>query len=286
MYEILNEKTYVHKILNENYVDPYINNPLRILAKHYVIEGYTKKQVYDEVINYACKHYQKDKGGEKNNRKYEKEELELKVEKFAKKAINKRKQLEKREKTYKLFEIDKIHITKNELYKISMLNNFTMERLAYVMLVLSKIYKAKYGNIDSDYRVECNRNVFDEAFVPYTTKNKHLINEMKQTGHLQPDEDRSDSRYVKVMFADKDDDSEIAITILDFRNFAYTYDQYRGSKMIKNCTECNVLFEKKSSTHKYCDKCKRDKELQHHRERMKKCRENKNVMVRESAKNP
>ncbi|MGG1663076.1 hypothetical protein [Brevibacillus sp. NRS-1366] len=285
MDQILNEVKYINRILNERYVDPKTYNSLRILAKYYAIKGLKKKEIHNEVFKYACKHYLKtqEKGGV--NKKYEMDELEKVVTKYVNSLTSQKKKLEKGGKVFKLYGIESISITKNELYKISMLSNHELERLAYVMLVLSKIAKAKSDYLDGVYSIYCNSDVFKESFLSYSYKNKCLINEMKQTGHVQPNEEYGNSRLVKLLYADNDNDSEIAITIIDFRNFAYTYDQYRGSKMIKNCSGCNVLFEKRSSTHKYCDACKRENELQKTRKRVMRYK-NKKVTVRESEENP
>ncbi|OPH47609.1 hypothetical protein BC351_10480 [Paenibacillus ferrarius] len=276
MEKILNEKKYLHKIIFENYIDPNLFNPIRLLVKYYVVNGLDKRKVYNCVLRYACNIYKKvDKiKNDKVNKRYEEEELEDIVKKNVNYYFQKKKKLIKENKELRLTDIDQIHITKNELYKISMLSNFELERLAYVMLVLSKIGRAKSDNCQDNvnYGVFCNREVFEEAFLSYSYKNKLLINELKQTGHVSPNQENGKSIFVKVLFADKDEDSEVAITITDFRNFAYTYDQFRGSKVITKCKICGITFQKKSKGHKYCEDCQKEKQLEFKRKSINKKR--------------
>lgn len=276
MEKILNEKKYVHKIIVDNYIDPNLFNSLRLLVKYYVVNGLDKRRVYNYVFRYASRNYKKDEKikNDKVNKRYEEEELEEIVKKNVNYCFQKKKKLIKENKELRLTEIDQIHITKNELYKISMLSNFELERLAYVMLVLSKIGRAKSSNnqVNTNLGVFCNREVFEEAFLSYSYKNKMLINELKQTGHVSPNQENGKSIYVKVLFADKDEDSEVAITISDFRNFAYTYDQFRGNKLITKCKICEIRFQKKSKNHKYCEACQKDKQLEFKRKSINKKR--------------
>lgn len=275
METILNEKKYIRKIIDENYIDPNPYNSLRLLTKFHVVNGLKRNNVYSSVLEYAKCHYLKTNKNKSNKYRVllDEELIEEIVKKTVDYFINKKSKLQNENKELHLLEINQIHITKNELYMISMLNNIDLERLAFVMLVQSKINKVKTNNeTTTDYGVYCTRDIFSESFLPFSVKSKMMINELKQTGHVSPNQESSKSVYVRLLYADTKEKSEPAIIIKDFRNFGYEYDKFRGNKLIANCKVCSVLFQKHSRNQKYCEKCKKEKELQHKRDSIKKAR--------------
>ena len=67
-----------------------------------------------------------------------------------------------------------------------------------------------------------------------------------------------DCTNIKVNYIDND--SKIAITISDFRNFVYEYLRYFNPEKYIQCTECNKLIKPTNNRQMYCKECWKDKE--------------------------
>jgi len=59
---------------------------------------------------------------------------------------------------------------------------------------------------------------------------------------------------------------------IDFDKVGLVYDYYKGDK-VKECAFCGVLIKVTTSNNLYCETCKKEKQLEHQRESMKKKRQ-------------
>lgn len=256
--KILNEKRHVEKLLNESFLS---SNPLadmRVLIKHYVIQGKKKKEVITEVMNFLSNRIKKNK--------FDCEKWEKNVTSAFNRIIREKKKKVCKGKDFFLYEINDIHITQTELKKIRIINDEEQEKLAFVILVNSKINKLKYGN--EMYGVSCNRKLYLEAELKFTHANKKLINELKGKGLIVPSKHHQ-SDYIEVLFVDESvNDNDLVL--LDFRDYVLEYCRWRGDAI--GVCSCRKPYRITSNAQIKCKECAHKDQLLWRREHMKKIR--------------
>lgn len=157
---------------------------------------------------------------------------------------------EKRSKVDMLI-INELHVTRGELQTISSLNNNKLEKLAFVLLVYSKIYNVK--NKNNTYWVNSDvKDVFSDCKVTLTKhKQELMIHELLNLGLVDTSR-KVDCTNIRVNYSDNNDES--AITITDFRDIVYYYLRWKGHNIVE-CSKCSRMFRKNKNVHKYCNAC-------------------------------
>jgi hypothetical protein len=165
-------------------------------------------------------------------------------------------------KNYQMFDVNPIKITKNEINEIKKLDNIRLEKLAFVLLVYAKIYNQMNSN-DSNWVNEHHRHIFSDAKIA-VTKNEQgkMIHTLKEKGYVDVSV-MVDCTNIKVNYIEND--SEIAITISDFRNFVYEYLKYFNPEKYIQCAECNKLIKTTNNRQMYCSDCWTEKERERKR---------------------
>lgn len=258
MVKILNEKRHIEMLLNEDYLS---SNPLvdmRILIKHYVVQGKKKKEVLMDVMNFLSDRIKKSK--------FDSEKWEKNIGSAFGRIIREKKKKADKGEIYQLYEINDIHITQTELNKINELKNQDIEKLIFVSLVNSKINKLKYGG--ETFGVNCNRKLYIEAELKFTHTNKKNINELKEKNLVAPSKYHQ-SDYIEILFAD-DNISDDDLVISDFRDYVLEYSKWKGDA-IGRCS-CNKPFRITSNAQIKCKECAHKDQLVWRRENMKKIR--------------
>lgn len=236
---VLNESEIVNKALSEGCIDSKKpSRTLNILAKYYFGNGMNKKQVRMSLESFMMKNFENY-----NSVKWQ-DSLDGIVYRTEKKS-------------YELFNVSCINITKTELETISSINDLKLEKLAFVFLVYSKIYNLKNGN--KSYWVNAkSREIFSDCKITSTSKNQQLlIGQLCNLGLLISSK-VVDCTNDRVMFGDES--SEVVITITDFREFVLEYLRWKGSKII-NCKDCGVLIIQINNKIKACKKCAKEAKI-------------------------
>lgn len=237
---ILNESELLTSSLNNGYVDnKKPSNTIRILVKHFLSIGMNKEQTYESINKFLVENY--------------KEYNSVNWYKIIKGIINKIY----KSKNYQMFDVKPIKITESEINKIKILNDIKLEKLAFVLLVYAKIYN-QMNNNDSNWVNEHHRHIFSDAKIA-VTKNEQgkMIHTLKEKGYVDVSV-MVDCTNIKVNYIEND--SEIAITISDFRNFVYEYLKYFSPDKYIQCTECNKLIKPTNNRQIYCGECWEEKE--------------------------
>lgn len=254
---ILNEKILLDKALNEGYiVEKKPTVTMSILIRHYFSEENKKKQVIELVDKFFSKNY---KG-------YNTVKWRDTIEKIIK-TIQK-------DKDYSLREINSINITESELEVIKEINNNRLEKLAFVLLVYAKIYNQINKN-ESNWVNEEHKYIFSDAKIAVKIKDQgKMIHTLSDMGLVESSK-KVDCTNLKVKFVD--DNSDVVLSISDFRNFVYEYLRWKGYK-INTCEneKCKILFSPTNNRQVYCKSCWKEKQLEWQRESMKKIR-SKNI---------
>lgn len=231
---IFDEKKYVEEVMFSD--DFELNNMiiknLGILAKYYVYQGVAKDNVPILLEKFVIKH----------NMEYC--PYHIYIEKAMKIADK-----------YKLEHNKKIHITENELNFIKSFNNNTIERIAFVMLVMNKFLGHKVKLNIYDIQRYTKQNLDYNTFYKYykTITNNKNVNRYKNTYKIK-----------------HDNKSPVVITITDFDNMIIEYLKTCKTKEYIYCECCGIKVKRKGKRSKYCDKCSYEKELESGRNRFKK----------------
>lgn len=155
---------------------------------------------------------------------------------------------------YDAIQIDGINITSKEIEKIDSLPGKQMRRLAFTLLCLAKYWDAInpacdhwVNNKDSDIMrmANINTSIKRQSVMYYHLNEADMIQFSK----------RVDNTNVRVNFIE---DSDVILTITDFRNLGYQYLKYHGEPYFecKNCgltTKMNEPY--KGAKQKYCKEC-------------------------------
>jgi len=257
MILILNEKELLRKSLEEGYIDEKkTSNTIRILAKHYFSIDMTKEQVYDSIDNFFKKNY----------KKYNSVKWQNSFDKIIS-AVYKYKD-------YKLFDINSIEITENELVRIKSLNNIKYEKVVFILLVYAKIYNKMKNNELGIVKID-QKYIFSDAKVKENTHSQGtILHTFEEMGLITPYR-IVNCTDIKINFIDKN--SQVVLKITDFRNYVYEYLRWKGENII-NCQNCNILFYPSNHTHKFCKVCAKEIHSEQEREnsklRMRKMRNN------------
>lgn len=231
---ILNEKQMLEDSLDNGYIDKdKPSNTMRILVKHYFSIGMNKPQIIDMVDKFFALNFLSY-----NSVKWQK-------------AIENMINFIHRKKDFTLLDIRKIEITENELDTIVQLNNIKFEKLAFVLLVYTKIYNQMNGK-DENWVNEEHKYIFSDAKIPIMVKEQgKMLYDLKELG-LVGFSSMITSTNIKVNFVDVD--SPVVLVISDFRNFVYNYLRFKGENII-SCAECGILFPLFGKRQKYCKGC-------------------------------
>ena len=231
---VLNEKEYAEECLKKKSVDnkPYFT--LLTIAKYYhTCLGYKRKKIIELLTDFLSACYPK----------YEcnKTVWNENIETIAKNAGK-----------YKLYEIDGIWITENELKTIDGLHNKVLERLAFTLLCLAKLgnIKNKKNNGWVNYDA---KEIFTLARISCSVANRYeRLGKLHELSLLEFPR-RIDNLSCRVTYID--DDSERKLFISDFRELGYEYLKYKGENYIR-CCECGRLTKNnKYGNKKYCSDC-------------------------------
>jgi len=229
---ILNEKEILDKSLNKGFIDKKPSNTIKLLAKHFFSIGQNKNQVIDSIDNFM----------EKNYKNYN----FIDWQNIIKRIVNKISKLEK----FEFINIFNVIIYKEELEIIKKIDNLRSEKLAFVLLVYSKIYNQMNKNetnwVNSDLR-----DIFSDTKMAVSKKDQCLmINKLGDMKLLEVSR-RVDCTNIKVLFTQNNGNKKLVIN--DFRDFVLAYLKWKGEK-IGNCERCGILI-KAYNSRKYCDEC-------------------------------
>jgi hypothetical protein len=246
---VLNEKELVRKSLEEGYIDKKPTNTIKILIKHYFLNGMDKQQVRATIDDFL----------KRNLVKYNPVKWDDILTKLIKKA---------EKDTHELTVVENVHITNTELNIIQNINNIELEKLTFTYLVYSKIYNKINGN-DADWVNADRSEIFKDAKIAASTQKQRLmVNDLIELGLIESSKRRNCSNK-KVLFADHVGEPELEIT--DFREIGFVYMKRKGEN-IGECDCCNRLFKVKNNKHKFCKPCSNQINRDKTKENMRKIR--------------
>lgn len=166
----------------------------------------------------------------------------------------------KNAKKKKLYQIDNIVITRNELEKIESLNNIRAEKMTFVLLCMAK----QQAKINDFYGTSSN---FTDGIVRYTVTElckmarvsvpaedrEYILHYILVQGLISCPK-RNDTKCLWVNFIDKDGEEALRLNEVDCQELAYVYLNWKGKEEFKRCTRCGKLMKRKASDN-ICTDC-------------------------------
>lgn len=237
---VLNEIKQAEYIIEKGEVGTKPTSTLFLLGKYYrQKENLDKEQIVNKLNEFMVANY----------KNYNPALWEDGIEDIAKKA-NK----------YPLREIDSIGITQSELDKIAELHNIKYEKLLFTMLCYAKLYNTISENNNGWVNTDIQELYRIARVIVKYRKDKFLfLNDIEKTG-LISFSNKNDNLNLKVNFFDMN--SESVLEISDFRELGYEYLNYIGEGKFIRCSECKKLVRKTGKRDKYCNECKKIKQLE------------------------
>lgn len=230
---VLNEREWVEGMLAEKTLGPKPSETFRRLARYYMDQGYTSKEIRVMLDKFLV---QCDPSAS--------------LPKWAKSldyAIT-------RAKKYKSIAIDYIDISENEMNKIDSLPTKQLQRLAFTLLFLAKYWSTIAPQ--SDYWCFTPDNeVMSMANISTSIRRQSLLfRQLYEAGMIQFSK-RVDNTNVKVLFAEP---GKSVLKVHDTRNLGYQYLKYHNEPYME-CQNCGITTKInnpiKGKCQKYCAAC-------------------------------
>lgn len=230
---ILNEHEWAREKIDEPAFGKRPTETLMLIARYYLDQGYSKKQVRDKLDYYIL---QCDRNAS----------LVL-WERAADSAL-------KRAIKRPAIVINEIKLNKPEIETIDAIKGTQAQRLAFTVLCLSKYWDVcRHDN--NHWISNKHSDIMNMANIRASVKKQgNLFRQLEQDGLLKFPA-RIDSISMQILYAEEGD-TELIIN--DFRNLGYQYLMYKGGDFFK-CEECGIITKVKNPgvgrKPKYCSTC-------------------------------
>ncbi|PQP82462.1 hypothetical protein C0Q44_13550 [Paenibacillus sp. PCH8] len=239
---ILNERHHAEQAIAHGRMDKKPTKTLICLAKYGLEQGMSAGDTYEFLNDFMAKHYPE----------YNAVQWDTFLNRIIKQS---QKLIRLREETNKskLIEIDHVSVTHEELLKIKQLKSKRLEKLAFVLLVYSKLNNRINEN-DTYWINNEWKEIYGDSQMAVSKKDQGLlVHKLIQLGYLKESK-RVDSTNVQVLFAAEH--GEVAFELVRFDDFVLEYSRWKGEN-IRNCTVCGKRILAKSNRMKYCKECKK-----------------------------
>lgn len=251
---MLNEKIYAEDSIQNGYISKKPTETLSILAKYWFYNGHKKNEVCQLMDEFMKQYY--------NN--YNSVKWDLTLDKIATQA-----------EKYELIQVNNVCVTQNEISVIQTLKSKPMQRVLFTMLCLAKFYNQTNSENNNWVNSKIN-DIFRLARVQISKVNKMLmLNDLMNLGLVKYSK-KVDNLNICIQFIDNN--SDVILTVDDFRELGYEYMKYCGDGKFINCANCGRLIRIKGKDNQTirCNECqhKRNEELNRvsSKERMRRYR--------------
>ena len=245
---IFNELEYAESLLEYGPKKSIKNNDLYILGRYYSYMGYDLKEIRNGVESFLKKY----------NTGYNEVLFSNQLDKIVKDSVKIPLRIPK-----------PVYITKNEINKIRSVHNYKMEKILFVLLVVSRYYKLMRDKEYNGYYVnQTFSSILSLAHV-YAKKSdkeimQHVLRDLGFIRPIEPDGIHKSNGKDNLQLLYDDENSEKTIYITDMNKIIEFYPFF--------CSVCGKITEKKSNRQKMCDECFYKNRREYENERMRKSR--------------
>ncbi len=232
----LNEHEDAERYLEDKICDNNIFNKLRVIARYYLDNGYSKRDAESMVREYVAQ------CGESPSLNYWSDMIDSAMKRAVKtKAIL----------------IDNITVYQSELDKINALEGTQLKRLAFTLLCLAKYRDALSPNNNHwiNYQIS---EVMKLANIKTSIKNQCALYRKLMLGGYLVMPEKAASTSAQILLVDGEGDEALQVT--DMRNLGFQYLKYCGEPYFE-CENCGLTVKIKNKDYyagrpqKYCDRC-------------------------------
>lgn len=236
-----NEKSAIENMIKVNFVDKNnITNTIYSLAKYnYHALGLSDQANYNHILKYITDNC--DNIYEEN-------------------IYNDILNCIKNAKKHTFASVGDICITESELNVIKNLNNIKQEKVAFVVLAISKYFNALNDKM-YDAAFMTNTDICKMARITIPVNERDVFMQFAYDKGILYRHTWADSTIKKVLFVSHDDNDKIILRLNenDFRDLAYTYLAYLTPHKYRRCIICKGWMRKDSKGRQVCKNCS-DKE--------------------------
>ena len=243
---VFDEKEYAEKLLKCGFQQPYNKRfkDVFILAKYYKYNKYSRKRTIRMLTDYMIKYDNEFEINRGNDNEI--------IAKIVHNVYSHK---------YHFRHNESVDITKGEIDKILQLKNKNEKQIAFVLLVLSKLYRSKRIYIQKNDLIELSR-VYDNRW--YCDEVLTILDRMNYIDIA--------GGLIEVLFIDKE--SEIIAEINNFDNLTeqlYTIlNKYSNNEIY--CVRCGKIIKSTSNRTKYCPECWKEHRNNYQKELMREIR--------------
>lgn len=242
LFKIIDEYTLLERFLkNKSLINGETHNILKVYTKYLHSNRKSKDDIRNELDSAMEKHYIGYVRADWNKT------LDSMVSRFTKKDGCEFKK------------VNEVTITDNELEFIRNIDNLEIEKVMFIMLVVSKAY-GDNGMVYTDMReiFKYAKYKYERRTVERDIQRSNIINDLYKRKVVGINERNCVGTGVKLNYIL--DGNTIYNIIVNEKNeggLIYYYLNWRGGFKIKECESCKCLFEIKSKTKEniFCIKC-------------------------------
>lgn len=234
----LNEYEDALRYKEERDIDSNFYNKLRVLANYYFEEeGCSEKKVREKLSEYVCF------CGESPSLNIWSDMIDAAI---------------KRAKKVKLIRIEEIKISESEIERINCLESTQLKRLAFTLLCLAKYRDLIVKNNDHWICYEDKEIMKLANMRPSLTRQAELYKALSDMEYLKFPK-KIDSISMQILFTDKEQNNNTAVTVTKFKNLGYQYLKYCGEPYFE-CENCGTTVKQVNNKgagrkQKYCEQC-------------------------------
>lgn len=239
-----NEQSAIENIMRVKFVDKNnILNTVYSLAKYnYHVLGLSDDESYDKILKYITKNCDNI--------------FEESVYKDIKKRIS-------TVKKHKFAIIDEVCITKSEMDVIRSLSDIKQEKVAFVILAVSKYYNLlNQRNYNNAFMT--NTDICQMARITIPAKDRDTFMQFAYDKGILKRHTWSDSTVKLVTFVSHDEDDAVVLRLNegDFKDLAYSYMSYLEPHKFRRCIVCKRWIRVNRNKGQVCKLCSNKKEVE------------------------
>ena len=246
---ILDEFSYAKNIFNNGLSSFISGRDIRLLIMYFRNIGIEESELYNEINNWLLEH-------QEDYNEILHQEFLLRIIKTSRKS--------------KIKKFNNIIITENEFNIIREIKNYRLEKIAFIMLVLSKYYFITGKRFDEEKTDNYTLKTTPYHILKFSKaneKNKEWIfNQLLEKNIIDTAFGKDGAYYI--ININKNDSSDPQIIIEDLNNFINYYKPY--------CEVCGIEIEKTGKNKKMCESCYKEKRKKEINENAKRYYNKKN----------
>lgn len=196
-------------------------------------------------------------------------------------------------KKMRLYKIDNIIITKNELEIIKSLQNIREEKVLFALLCMAKQQALSIGFTDGLVKYSIT-DLCKMARISVPADDREYILHDILTKGLISCPKKNDTKCLKVNFIDVDGDAQLILDEVDCQELAYVYLREKDGKGFRHCKSCGRLMRSngrkdvctycehstKDTTHIWCIDCGDEVQISERDGKTCRCEECKRYYIR------